>query len=690
MKQTVSVKSVIVVMLALLFLTAGCKNKSSDMLTVTPENGPTVKAAVSKAEQMLKIGTDVDVILTSLEGQLKADARVYDVELESENSSVSMVFNDGETHTILLIDEENESGDLSSSSSSLAYDPQSAHAGTRSSNALTLQPQDAGQGYYRMPANNQMLLANSLTLFHGNSPKFVVTDSTELIGKMLKARGYEGEPEKEITIDLFKNLTSYGVIVLETHGGGRNLQYPTELFGKANCGGEFSKYKLLTTEVATADKILQYKDDLFCGRVTLYDNLTRRGGRLVVKNQYFGVTANYVREHDKGTFPDNTLMLISSCSAYSDTMSSPLKDMLFEKCNKGARFLSWTGKVSARIAIRAALNLFQLMTASNEELTGKEGYKALEKSTPPQGGEFTALERALGELRSNSYLTDPRNGASLELSKQNTETTDLILMPHPLSISGDSDLWVLDIYCEGQPTATVGETDAALENIGGSGWKLSMPVGAYGDMVIRENGRVSIARPLHRWRPQLKIDTTIINSLFPFLHLNATVTLLARATVDSWCFRESAWIDPPPATFNTYWDIDGSNIAWTIDGSGTQTYDEYSMSYQYTGSGLESCRAAECSGSFYSFDGVTASFQICCSKLPFTVTFKGSDGAGGQDNPDLSFCATIWEDNVIALADDWSVAGGSHQDNISSLDPIQISWNAFSAEPPFDQEKEPR
>jgi hypothetical protein len=370
-------------------------------------------------------------------------------------------------------------------------------------------------------------------------------------------------------------------------------------------------------------------------------------------------------------------------------MSSPLKDMLFEKCNKGARFLAWTGKVSARLAIRAALNLFQLMTASNEDLTGKEDFKALEKSTPPQGGEFTALERALGELKSNSYLTDPRNGASLELSKQDSETTDLILMPHPLSITGDNDLWVLDIYCEGQPTATVGETEAALENIGGSGWKLTMPVGAYGDMVIRESGRISIARPLHRWRPQIKIDTTLINSLFPFLHLNATATLQARATIDSWCFRESTWIDPPPATFNTYWDIDGSNIAWTIDGSGTQTYDEYSISYQYTGSGLESFRKAECSGSFYSFDGSTASFQICCSKLPFTMTFRGSDGAGGQDTPDFSFCATIWEDNTIALADDWSVAGGSHQD-ISSLDPVQISWNTFSAEPPFDPEKEPR
>jgi hypothetical protein len=71
------------------------------------------------------------------------------------------------------------------------------------------------------------------------------------------------------------------------------------------------------------------------------------------------------------------------------------------------------------------------------------------------------------------------------------------------------------------------------------------------------------------------------------------------------------------------------------------------------------------------------------------MTFKGSDGAGGQDTPDLSFCATIWDDTMIALSDDWTVAGGSYQDT-SGVDPVQINWNAFSPEPPFDKDGEPR
>ena len=82
------------------------------------------------------------------------------------------------------------------------------------------------------------------------------------------------------------------------------------------------------------------------------------------------------------------------------------------------------------------------------------------------------------------------------------------------------------------------------------------------------------------------------------MHINATVTLLARATMDSLSFRDSAWNDPPPAVFQAGWEIEGSNIAWKIDGSGTETYEDYSISYQYNGSGLESLKALEAKGSY--------------------------------------------------------------------------------------------
>ena len=61
----------------------------------------------------------------------------------------------------------------------------------------------------------------------------------------------------------------------------------------------------------------------------------------------------------------------------------------------------------------------------------------------------------------------------------------------------------------------------------------------------------------------------------------------------------------------------------------------------------------------------------------------------GRMHTDTGLCATIMDNNIIALSDDWTVAGGSYQDLLWPY-PIQINWNTFSAEPPFDPENEPR
>ena len=70
--------------------------------------------------------------------------------------------------------------------------------------------------------------------------------------------------------------------------------------------------------------------------------------------------------------------------------------------------MGWNGATRVAAMGRASLNLFQLITASNEELTVK-GFEYLEKSTPPQGGEFTALQRALDELKREIVHSRIRN-----------------------------------------------------------------------------------------------------------------------------------------------------------------------------------------------------------------------------------------------------------------------------------------
>jgi hypothetical protein len=396
------------------------------------------------------------------------------------------------------------------------------------------------------------------------------------------------------------------------------------------------------------------------------------------------VTPNYIRMYAQGNFPDNTLMIMNTCSSYNKDMSSPMKNLLFEKSGQGARFLGWNGKALVSGMGRTALNLFQLMTASNEELTVKN-LKALEKSTPPQGGEFTALERALDELKQKSYLTDPKTGATLELSKQGSENTDLILMPHPLDIyrSSSNDPFEMTLYCANKPTSTIDSTEVSLENIVGTGWKLSVPVTAYGDLVITDGERESIPRPIYRWKPQFKIKYTGANyGAMPFMQLNGTLTLQARAGMGS-CFRDSVWNDPPTAVFDAPWDLEVSTIGWSISGAGK---DEGGNNYQYSGSDIATLKAKNGTGSMWSYDGETLSLQVCCDDLKYNLTLKAADGTVGSFDSSTNMCATIFYKSDV-LSDDWSVEKGSYHDDIYEL---QIDWNAFSPEPLFDEENEPR
>jgi hypothetical protein len=632
-----------------------------------------------------------------------------------------------------LTDEDNEADYLSPFASDSAYDSQSIAMKTGSDGTKSFQQQTGGQVYYHMPANNKALLANGYVRFHGKNDEspikeVTLTDSTETIKVMLKARGYddverpEGVREDGVTIPIlpvavFQTLTDYGVILIETHGGSRDLFYPKEFLPPElqklpNCGGENSGYQLVTTDIfakppedAKAEVKAEFEQNIECGRLASHEWWIRnKQGKKVRKvGQLFAVTPNYIRQYNPGKFPDNTLMVLDVCSADKSEAGSrsPMKALLFEKSNKGARFLGWNGNTEVAMMEGASLNLFQLMTASNEKLTVK-GITFLKQSTPPQGGWFTPLTQAFEQLRTHdpSLLKDPatkkKKETELQLTSQDGEDSDLILMPHVLQLKQyESDQsWEIFLKCDSQPTATVGETEVSLENANVNAWKLSMPVGAYGDIVVHENGRTSIPRKLHRWRPQIKIDTTTNNGYPPFMHINATVTLLARATMETLSFRDSAWNDPPPAVFDAGWDLEGSNVAWKIDGSGTETYDDTSITYQYNGSGLESFKALEAKsysngGTLYTFNGSTIAFQVCVGGLSYTMTQKISDGSSSQGVYDTGFCATIWDNNIIALSDDWTVAGGSYQDLLWPH-PIQINWNTFSAEPPFDPENEPR
>jgi hypothetical protein len=61
MRQTILSKHVVALLLALLCLTMGCTKGDTDIITASPENGPTEQAAPIKAGQMQSQGKDINV-----------------------------------------------------------------------------------------------------------------------------------------------------------------------------------------------------------------------------------------------------------------------------------------------------------------------------------------------------------------------------------------------------------------------------------------------------------------------------------------------------------------------------------------------------------------------------------------------------------------------------------------------------
>jgi hypothetical protein len=221
-------------------------------------------------------------------------------------------------------------------------------------------------------------------------------------------------------------------------------------------------------------------------------------------------------------------------------------------------------------------------------------------------------------------------------------------------------------------------------------------VGAYGDIVIRENGRTSISRPLHRWKPQIKVKSIGSSGIYPFIKYDITMTLHARSTIGLYlpevltrdCFRDSIWNDPPPAQFAALWDVTASNIAWKVEGEGSDG-DYY---YKYEGSGLkpliETYPPEPEDGILTDESGASVTLKVRAF-VPFTWTVK--DLANGSVRTLETVLPILVKKDNIAISDDWGVFPASFQsDVVLGGGMAQIDWNAFSAEPPFDKDKEPR
>ena len=671
----------------------------SDQDSVT-RNDTSMDTALKAAETTLAQQTDLAAIRTSLVEALKSDAQVSSAGVDSDLDAVWVDFKNGETRFVLFIDAANDTQDLVTdfATTKVLARPTGAGLPDRGATAkLDARSQAGGTGnWYRLPANNKALLVNALTPFHGN---WSINDTTGVVEKMLEARGYDADRET-LLLGHFTLFSKYAVILIETHGTWHKHA------ASSTANPDAPGFALFTATEATRDTReafwgaddagrKSWMNDLLAGLTGQYYAVIKGADGKVTRKIYYWGSPGLAAKHDTGKYPKNTLVVLNACRGFQD-YSSPWADMVYEKCDGGATFFGWTAKVKYPYAARAALNLFQFLTASNEEviLVGTKGAATvLGKHTPPAGGYATPVNVAWSELRDRNVNKDPKSGAELTFGVQNNEMYGLCLMPHPIELDlGDSvgllDKPTLEMMAESQPTVTVGGTAVTPQVVANSlgvnrVYTLSIPVGAHGDIAVTESNRTSITRPLHRWQPKINVKGSSGG-----LQYEVNFTLQARATAEG--FRTHVWDAAPKATFDTAWDAAACVIGWSVSGSDTSG----SKTSTYSGSGSK-IFSDQKSGSNWgwgwmqSTDGTTVSLDVDAHVTYTTTTVDSVTGSTTTSDTEQTVAVTR---TGVSLSSDWTLGQAAFSDTSVMLsgDTAQISWSASTPQPAFQPDVVPR
>lgn len=695
-RQRLSTKQrTLVFLIALFAFMPGCPqpapDNSGDNLpraqASSTENADAVNAALEAAEDLLRDGAANEDARAALLARLQSDPQVLGAALDPDSGAVFADFRNGETQVFSIID---TTADTEGSLTSLRDSASTARA-TALPPVRPAKPAAAqGTGldtYWRMPANNRALLVNAISALHPDLP---YTNSTNTLWKMLSDRGYEAAPPDNLTVDHFRHLSDYGVIVIEAHGLWREPQWAPEImFPSGTCGGAGSKQALLTTTVVTQENTVAYTPDIVCGRLMAWNTSFRDPRNRLRRLQAWSVTPNFVREHDPGAFPSNTLFCLNSCRGFDQNFFSPYEQLLFEKCGSGAMFFGWTQRVDYAYAGRALLNIMQLATSSNESLV-IEGVNVLRQYTPPQGN-FASMRMAWAQLNARGWTFDPTTLGQLVYTDQQEDFRDFVLMPHfvdYLSIlnAANQNEYKLNLWSMGiGPHLSIGGNPIALqrENNGlFTVYRLPATTYAYyGELTLSEQDRGDVRRVLHRWRPSISIANAGGD-----LQYQITLTLMARSATANG--RGSAWADPPRAVFGeTAWDKPACWVAWNVSGEKTYNSDHGRMRAVYSGSGSRVFGAGDTGGLRCNEDGLSVDLNAT-AWIVYTTTTTNLD-TGETTSYDTTAGASV-EARGIALSQEWTIASASHQANNATLGDHQVRWNAIAAEPPFDPAVEPR
>jgi len=693
-------------------------------------------------------GPPASEVINSLLQDLKADPEVAVAAADEDGHAVWALHQSGVEYVYEVFDEDpwtgqpQESGNTSETKA--AFQADSLDAGKTSAPAGNSARFVAQTSYFVMPETNKAGLANSCYKLR---PQM---DTRSILESILKRCGYKVDIV-DADLEFFKNLSKYSVIYIAAHGRPRKVDeevydevsemiYNTIGPNRPFCGLKGNEAVLDTGVNATQTLKEQYKEDLECGRLKIgrrYDRSKKTFGK-----EYFVVTPNYVRQHDKGTFPSNVLMCLNSCKGFYKDGSSPWADLMLEKSN-GSVVIGWDDTVSYyTTAARAMLQLFQLMAGTNDELDiavlrpnqVTDYYELLRKTPVPAVPQPLGL--ALAALSAKNFDKDPR-GAQLARMKDRSDLS-FILAPaiYDLTIEATNDAELIaTIASDTNDEAELRFADGKYVTLEPSDpehfeYECKIPAGYYGPMSIHQSDRFSPPRYLHRWYPIEVTETSnISNNESDGLYwtysydLNDVYAyrLSARAICKGFRLGPEVWAAPDPAadTFYTNIDRDGSTISFdrlehelnkqcmSIGG----IYPYYTC-FQWSrsdtkciGSGLYNMLTCDATWSFTN-DSETIpltlgqacfeNYLVCMGIDPIVACTCTGDQC--YDNTWTNHISLVRSHGfTISIGADWSILPGKYTCQGCVYDTLDLSnhdsvieWKGCTPDPPFDSSLEPR
>lgn len=695
--------------LAIINLIAGCQSggngdspdgASGDMVA----HAAAANAASQTLEQAIAAGTPTQEAIDSLVQTLSADPRVIVAVAGEDGQSAWALFSSGLEYVFDVVDEAAEWAQLATvapktrAPAAAATGARRIPAGQAGVSALRVSQADAASDYV-LPAGNQAVLANSLY------KTLRLQDVRLPVQMMLEACGYEVQVV-DADLEFFKNLSAYGVIFIEAHGSERksveqvwdsaaSTFYNTVLGqGRPFCGLTGGEAVLQSSTEVTTELINAYKDDLECGRLKIRCPTVRRAG-IPVTYRFFAVTPNFIRHHDKGTFPEGALLCLSSCRAFVGE-ESPWAELMAEK-STGAVVVGWNARVHFDISARAMLHLFQFLAGTNEQfaITDTNSQTGVKTISPllfqtdapvlPQ-----TVELAMAGLIAKSFDRDPQTQAQLTGSGDALYGWPRLMLAPAIETFESRGDGKVELAGRCADNAELRFADGEAVNIGTASdglWTFSLPGLYSGPMALCLQDRCCPARDLLSWNPVvIKVRPASPVSALGVCNFEVTYRLIARAVAAG---NRAGWLvwDLPDFAFSAKWDVDGSVVTWSISGNATVPDDLFGPSQcTWTGGNSrafnEVAVSPDSTGELVSYDGRTAYLTVY---PPFDLDYSAT--CSGLTPPTYA-CGIAPAVNVeVQLGQDWSILAGSTTDLFGQY---TIEWQACTPQPAFESNRLPR